>query len=283
MPASATLPTVIFLHIPKTAGTTMRSILQRQYQAEGYYDYDRGRGGLAPFESFERCSPQEKASVRLLAGHIAYGIHEQFSQACTYLTAVRDPVARVVSHYYYLLDEPKTPHYETVKALSLEQFADRLGMGSNLQTKLLAGVADLEASPDPDLLVRAKANLRRHFVAPIIVERFDESLMIVRDALGWGSVHYSKLLKNRNRTGMAPLPGRTRRLIERRNAMDLEIYTFANNLLDAAVAERNGAFAAELRHFRRVNRVYALPSQLKLAAKHRLKVLLSGGGAVSPR
>ena len=42
---------MIFLHIPKTAGTTMRSILQRQYQAEGYYDYDRGRGGLAPFES----------------------------------------------------------------------------------------------------------------------------------------------------------------------------------------------------------------------------------------
>ena len=99
--------------------------------------------------------------------------------------------------------------YETVKALSLEQFADRLGMGSNLQTKLLAGVPDLEASPDPDLLERAKTNLRRHFVTPIIVERFDESLMIVKDALGWGSVHYSKLLKNRNRTGMAPLPGRT--------------------------------------------------------------------------
>ena len=47
--------------------------------------------------------------------------------------------------------------------------------------------------------------------------------------------------------------------------MDLEIYTFAHGLLDAAVAERNGAFDAELRHFRRVNRDYAFPPDSKLA------------------
>ena len=50
--------------------------------------------GLLPLE--------QRARFRLVMGHFQYGIHEFLPQEYTYVTIVRDPVERVISHYNYL-------------------------------------------------------------------------------------------------------------------------------------------------------------------------------------
>ena len=91
--------TIIFLHIPKTAGTTLHHIINRQYRQRQLYVYDNSREDA--LDAFINLSPQTKASLKLIRGHLSYGLHEHLPGTHSYFTFLRDPVDRVLSHYYY--------------------------------------------------------------------------------------------------------------------------------------------------------------------------------------
>ena len=93
--------TILFMHIPKTAGTAFREAMVGNYKhSQVAYLYPHPPGflvsdlGVLPLE--------QRARFRLVMGHFQYGIHEFLPQEYTYVTIVRDPVERVVSHYRYL-------------------------------------------------------------------------------------------------------------------------------------------------------------------------------------
>jgi len=71
---------LIFLHIPKAAGTTLHSILESHYAAENthsIYDPDEAAREFAAW-------PLEKREpIRLLKGHLAFGLHELLVGATT--------------------------------------------------------------------------------------------------------------------------------------------------------------------------------------------------------
>src|SRR5690606_35587137 len=59
---------------------------------------------------------------QLIQGHTNFGIHQYLSQPCTYITFLRHPVSRVVSHYHYVQRQPDNYLYERVKGLSLKDY-----------------------------------------------------------------------------------------------------------------------------------------------------------------
>jgi len=54
-----------------------------------------------------------------------------------------------------------------------------------------------------------------------------------------------------------PLDAETQRLVEGANSLDLELYEYARNLFDEQRRAAGDSFAAELGHFRQLNRAYA--------------------------
>ena len=149
---------------------------------------------------------RSSAAARLaVTGHLHYGVHRHMPQECDYITMLREPVARVVSMYRFILGNPRNwLHDEVVgSGMGLEEFVRRAADPSvdNEQTRLIAGVgpgemmargADgrLRAPEKPQVavtendLARAKQNLDRFLVVGL-TERFDESFILIRRALGW--------------------------------------------------------------------------------------------------
>ena len=52
----------------------------------------------APLELIEEIPLERRRRARAVTGHLHYGVHRHMPQTCEYITMLRDPVARVVSH-----------------------------------------------------------------------------------------------------------------------------------------------------------------------------------------
>src|SRR5438552_56568 len=92
---------VLFLHIPKTAGKTFRSTLSVNYPRRETIHLDILDRPLD--KEMEAIPAEARARARLVWGHMPYGVHAYVPRTCEYVTVLREPVARAVSTYKYIL------------------------------------------------------------------------------------------------------------------------------------------------------------------------------------
>ena len=215
---------LIFLHIPKTAGTTLNRIIEWQYSPFEIFTMDPYRI-RATAERFKRLSEARRRRLQVVRGHLFYGIHEFLPQGATYITMLRDPVARVLSAYYFILRRPLNPLHRKVKRerLGIEDCLRLFPARHNLQCRFIAGVKDT-AIADERLLDMAKENLTKSFSVVGICERFEESLMLMAKAFDWEIPFYKncKVSKARPQIGSG-----TVEMIRDYNRLDVELYEFA--------------------------------------------------------
>jgi len=258
-------PLIICLHIPKTGGTTLASIIRRQYPPRAVTGIRVAQPALAPVHAAARAVLPHTAVAQT---NIRVGLHAFLSRGSTYVTLLRHPVDRVISQYYHILRDPSWPPHQTLRAerISLKEWASsgRFPRAANLQTARLSG-ADPSNRPFSDaILQQAKRNLREHFAVAGITERFDETVMMLKRIFHWKSVLYT----SRN-VGTRPprqsINGDTLRAIEEANQLDIELYNYAQGIFEEQLERQRPDFEIELEAFRRVNRRYAgHPSILRL-------------------
>ena len=217
---------LIFLHLPKTGGTTLRGIVRRQYP--------RGVICETPPTPFFDLPAAERAKVRVLQGHVPFGAHEWLAVPVDYVTMLREPVDRLVSLYHYARRKPGNPLHPLARALSLHDFAASGHPETlNHQTRMLSGrIGDFT----PAALAPAQENLATRFACFGTHARFDESVLLFRRRLGWGNVLYLRENVTRGRPAVADVPPATLDLIRERNALDVELYAFASARLDEILA-----------------------------------------------
>ncbi len=252
-PAAGPDTGVIFLHLPKTAGSTINAILARQYPRRQRYVINPVRAGHSE-DRFRKLPEDRRARVRLLRGHFMYGMHRWMPRQCVYFTFLRSPVARAMSVYRYISQNPVHPRHALGKGLSPEEFlADDRLHPANVQTRAIAG----PRVADEDLLDTAKANLDAHFAVAGLAERFDESLLLLQDALGWKDIRYRPRNTSRKAPDGARAPtgpsAEVKALVARRETLDVELYDWVAGRFDAHVAGLGESFGARLRDFQTVN------------------------------
>ena len=190
----------VFLHIPKTGGVTLRGALRHKYPGRVITLHSpRDPARVAELPTADQCA------ARVLTGHLPYGVDRYMPQACDYITMLREPVARVVSTYHHVLDHPQHWFHDQAvnNDMALEDFVEAVaGPADNLQTRLLSGRVEGElvarttgpvkvTALGAMALDEAKANLNR-FAVVGLTERFDESFILVRRALGWRLPMYAR-------------------------------------------------------------------------------------------
>ena len=239
---------------------TLSKILERQYSRAETLTLE---GEQRQFGRFKTLPAAQRGQYRLIQGHLYFGLHPFIPRASTYITFLRRPVERVLSFYYYARSTPDHYLYPllTTERLDLKTLLARevtLEL-RNEQTRLLAG----DEWEDPQRVVtraaleQAQANLRTHFRVVGLLEEFDASLLLLRRAFGWHLPFYVKENVTKEKPDNISLDTETRRLVEDANSLDLELYEYARNLFEEQRRAAGDSFDAELRHFRRLNRVYA--------------------------
>ena len=255
-PAAMQREALIFLHIPKTAGTTLNRIIEWQYSPFAIFTMDPYRI-RATAERFKRLPEARRRRLQVVRGHLFYGIHEFLPQGATYITMLRDPVARVLSAYYFVLRRPLNPLHRKLKRerLGVEDclrlFPDR----QNLQCRFIAGVEDAAISNER-LLDLAKENLAKSFSVVGICERFEESLILFSKTFGWEVPFYKNQKVAKSRPKVEP---KLVDLIREHNRLDVELYEFGKKMFEQTLRKREDAVREGLTILRAIPR----PGKLK--------------------
>ena len=225
---------VIFLHLPKTAGTTVNRLIEWEYRLSEMYSIDPVlfRWSTA---HLRKLPPERLKRIRMFKGHMTFGLHEVLPQPATYITVLRDPVDRVISAFYFMQNYKLHPLYWKLRRekWTLEDFV-RNSRRDNVQSKIVAG-AIYEEPCTREIVEKAKYNLRHHFSVVGLSARLEESLALMKLRFGWKLSSYSSFNVTRSRPKKRDLPETTLNLIQQRNSFDMELYACGQEIFEAAV------------------------------------------------
>jgi len=266
---------LVFVHVPKTGGMTLDHLIRRQYPEKAvlWISYDRPE----LLSEFQALDAKQKAELRCLLGHVPFGIDAQLSGNPVYITMLREPVARFISEYGQVRRVTRTgawrPPVDQVKSMTLDDFLNyRIENNAmDVQTRFISGYlppAGMQPPFEPlpgDALERAKDNLRKHFVAVGLMERFDESLLLMKRRLGWNKhLFYARRNTAPRPSSGGDVPPETLKRIVEHTRLDAELVRFGAELLEEAVRAEGEAFQKEVRKLRQVNHtIFLLTSTWK--------------------
>ncbi len=231
----------IFIHIPKTAGTTLRHLLSRHYTMhELIFVYPSDAKGFVTPAQFQSMSQSRKRKTKLIFGHMLYGAHHDvMSRPSRYITMLREPTDRVVSEYHHHLHVADSPHHRFIngkRIVTLEDFVDlEILPLDNVMVRMIANLSPRQ-TPYGQCSVNdlnlAKYRLRNVFGLILITERFTDSMWLLSKFLGANLGNGDRLNVNAQRPDIGDVEPRVVRKIQEINYLDVELYKFARTLFE---------------------------------------------------
>jgi tetratricopeptide (TPR) repeat protein len=221
-PAGAPRPHV-FIHIPKTGGLAVNDILARN-EAPGqlaYYWTDVPDGDL-----------ERLRTIGTISGHFPWGLHLRLGRRCSYVTFLREPLERLLSHYAYHRDQPGDPWHRVAVTSSIVEWAERVPSARNVQVQFVAG---RRQAPDVETLKTALNNLPG-FAVVGLTGRFEESIGVMARRLGLARPRPRVVNEGRTRIDPDALPRSVRVALDRHIALDRELYALGEEILAERIA-----------------------------------------------
>lgn len=237
---------LLFMHIPKTAGTSVSLALAQQFRSDDLYHVRSETTDLAPKfspnygpeETFRTLDPRQRSRYRCVLGHYHFGLHAALSGAGRYFTLLRDPLERYVSQVaQYNRMAASGELGSGVRPVTLAEFREvKPAQFTNPQTRWIAGSQERapKAALSPQLLDRALENIERHFVVVGLVERMDESLTLLARQWGWRSLSVGRANVSAVRPSYDEFTPALRDEFEDHNQFDRTLWRLASERLDEA-------------------------------------------------
>lgn len=276
---------LVFLRIPKTAGTTVEALFHRCLPAATFHGHIHLsasalliRSTDAIGENFRRLSLDERKAVRCFVDeHVSMDVATLFDRPVRFFTILRHPVDRVISSFYHNRRESHLISYPFIKDLSLEQYLDS-GIGldaDNHQVRVLSGCPELDAPWDPRgrplstppveprHLELAKFNIEQRFITAAALEQFTALVWFFKRLYGWPvrQVIFRRLMVNAGRKsaadeGRPPLglvSAATRRRLAEMNRYDMELHEWVRERFAQQIRPLEPGFSREVRRFEMMN------------------------------
>lgn len=216
---------LIFIHIPKNAGSTLSPVLRRQFPASSilsiYHDIQQ------QLKAFKTSEQKEKDGYQLIMGHIPFGLHSYYPEGeCTYISFLRDPVKRIVSHYHYVKSRPYHPFHDIPGALeNLCAYIEKT-QSPEMNNGQLRLMTDQEHLPfgeiNEERYEQSMELIDAQYSFMGITESFFDSMLLLQDTFGFKNVAFAN--KNVGKTRPRELTREERDLIMHYNHWDAKLY-----------------------------------------------------------
>jgi len=201
---------LVFVHIPKSAGITLNWILYSIavrfhavfFRALGtVYGQYMGEGKGEAGDYLRQADPGTVMSASILDGHVPVSIWERVigARRAAYVTILRDPVERMISNYLHGVSRNGWSADTGMKSL-----VQSGRLVDNLQVRMLAGCTDARQPCSETMLETAYTKLRRRFALVGVIDRFDAFLAALLGLYGWPDIVYAA----RNVTAIRVAPER---------------------------------------------------------------------------
>lgn len=225
---------IIFVHVPRSGGITLASIMERQYGEDRVFFVYAGHKGdtASALQELEAMPAEARRRLCVLHGHQRFGSHRGYFESASYVTLFREPVDRLTSYYHYVLENPTHYLHRMVvgKRMKLAEFVTS-GASIELdngQTRQIAGRSGVPIGGcNADLLAEARANLETRFTVFGLMEQFDFSVLLMKRVFHWKLPLFRRLNATRERMRRDEVPAEVVELIHSQNALDIELYRFA--------------------------------------------------------
>lgn len=237
---------LVFIHIPKTAGSSFRELLC------GLFSSDRVSSSFPVFEVTE-AEAKILRQFKVISGHTSWADIQRHFQDRKLLTVLRDPVDRCISWYYFTrsrylenaiplnrityTNNPKQAPQKVISLAKLMDIDDFLQINhphilKNIENRMvwqLAHYAIYERrNLNPEVALRlSMRNLdKMHFVG--LYEELDEDIRRFLRSVGVSeSYTLPRVNSTRNRAKSSDLSLKTISILRRLNELDYQLYKYA--------------------------------------------------------
>lgn len=126
------VPALVHLHVPKSAGSSLTSILAKNFpkrQSHALTD-----GTLAAFGALPAATRRQ---ARFVSGHLVHGLDHLLPQGCLYVCVLRPPGPRLLSYFRFMKRRKIHPMYATLNRddMSFGQFLEYCMTDRGLRTE----------------------------------------------------------------------------------------------------------------------------------------------------
>ena len=251
--------TVIFMHVPKTGGTTLEYLLAKNYTINGVLHINAPALQDNPYALFKK-----KDLPHVVMGHhkMCHLLYRFVDRPLVHFIMLRDPVRRVLSYFDYLQTSPNHKLHEKASARILDDFIDAEDMVelSNAQTLRIAGMlrknkvwrTKIDMNEAYEI---AQQCIAERFSLVGLTERYAEFLIMAKKTLGWNDIYYERRNVSKKKTKPEDVPSDVMERIHERNEYDIKLYEFTQKLFDER-CQQLGIDEAALAKFNDYNRRY---------------------------
>ena len=220
---------LLFEHVPKCGGTSIINYLASQYSRDRIFAID-GNNPEANIARFRKLPREVFNYIDLIAGHNAHHLVDILPANWLKFTLLRDPIDRIVSHYYYVLESPGHYLHQAVKqpGMTLEDYATS-GLSHELQnyyTCLFLGISDDAVKQDPaGAANRAFSLLSDDYDVVGVLEHLQAALDTLAEKAGFVQPYIPRRLnQTKHRIKLTDVQDSTRRAIAEVNSADVLLY-----------------------------------------------------------
>jgi hypothetical protein len=197
----------VFLHIPKTAGTSLRRMMDKAFWGQPALNVP----STGPRrERIERMSQQQFDRYAIYRGHFLPEFATRVRNPFLF-TFLREPQDRLLSHYYYYYHQPDGT------GLPIQAFLEDPARSDNMITRALAGEARAA--------VAIEALAAMDFIG--FTEDFEHDVGLVLRMLGREGVVEERTKVTPTRAALDDLPSGVRAALEERTSEDRKVYEWA--------------------------------------------------------